>query len=222
MGLVGGALLVIGSLMTWASVSINVANIAQAVGIDPSAIPAGTFPGTQTVSGSSLSDGKIALVCGIVALIAAVLIIMATGRTLAAVLLIVGGLAGGGIALYDGLNGKDDAVSEGVKQLTALGVPGDVKSFFDVSIGIGIWICVVGGFLAIVAGILSLRGKPPAAVGMSSGGAMGSGMSTGVAGSSEMPSGMSTPATPATPAAPPTPPAPPMDLPDPGSAPPTS
>lgn len=223
MGLIGGALLIVGSFMTWATVSANIANIAAAFGVDPSTIPAGTFPGAQTIAGSSTNRGKTVIVCGVIAIVAALLVIMVVARTVAAVLLMLAGLIGGGFALYTGLNGKEDAISEGAKQLTAFGIPGDVKSFFDVSIGIGVWVCVIGGLVAIVGGVMSLRGKPPAAA-MSSGGAMGTGMGTstgaGVPGSSETPGGMSTPAAPAAP--PPAPPAPPMDTPDPGSAPPTS
>jgi len=229
MGLIGGALLVVGSLMTWATVSANIANIAAAFGVDPSTIPTGTFPGAQSIAGSSTNRGKTVIVCGVIAIVAALLVIMVIARTVAAAFLMLAGLVGGGFALYTGLNGKDDAISEGAKQLSSLGLPGDVKSFFNVSIGIGVWVCVVGGLIAIVGGVMALRGKPAAAAaGMSSGDSMGTGMgtamSTGVPGSSEMPGGMSTPAAPAAPPAPPAPPmdTPPMDTPDPGSAPPSS
>ena len=154
LGLLGGVLLIIGSLLTWATVSVNVANIAGAFGVDPSAIPAGTFPPKQSFAGTSLSDGKIALVCGVIVLVAALLLIMGTARKVMAVILLLAGLAGGGTALYDGLNGKQNAIESGVKNLSALGLPGDVKSFFDVAIGIGIWVCVIGGIVGAVGAII--------------------------------------------------------------------
>jgi hypothetical protein len=209
LGLVGGALLIIGSLMTWATVSVNVGNIAKAVGVDPSTIPAGAFPDSQSFAGTGSSDGKVALACGVLALIAAVLVIMTTGRTVAAVVLMVGGLVGGGFALYDGLTGKDKAIDEGVKGLSALGLPGDVKSFFDVSIGIGIWVCVAGGLVALVAGIMVLANRSPsAAMVPQTGSPMG--MGTGVPASTPETSGGVTP----TPAMPPVPPVPPMNMPE--------
>jgi hypothetical protein len=230
LGIVGGALLVIGSLMTWATVSFNVENIANALGVDPSIIPPGSL-GSQSVAGTKVSDGKIALVCGIIVVIAAVALLAVTGaRVWAAAVLMLAGLVGGGIALYDGINGKDDAINDAARALTAQGLPGDVKSFFNVSIGIGIWICVIGGIAAIVAGILVLmqRGQAvaPAAMGgtMSApmgGGDMASSAGTGVpptAPPAEAPATMPpaaeapttpppAPEMPSTPEPPPTPPA---------------
>lgn len=234
LGIVGGAMLVIGSLLTWATVSFNVENIANALGVDPSILPAESL-GSKSVTGTKVSDGKIALVCGIIVVLAAVILIAVAGaRVLAAAVLMVGGLAGGGIALYDGINGKDDAISEGARAFTQAGLPGDVKSFFNVSIGIGIWICVIGGIAAIVAGLMVLMQKgqtaAPAAMG---GGTMGATMGGGSMAPSGAGAPASTPEPPMadTPAAPPAPempsapetpstpgtsPAPPTETPDAG------
>ena len=231
LGIVGGALLVIGSLMTWATVSFNVENIANALGVDPSVIPAGSL-GSQSVAGTKVNDGKIALVCGVIVVIAAVVLLAVSGaRVLAAAALMLAGLVGGGIALYDGINGKDDAINEGARALTASGLPGDVKSFFNVSIGIGIWICVIGGIAAIVAGILVLMQRGQAAAP-----AMGGTMSTGPLGGADMssPTGAppatppaeapatTPPPAPEMPSTPEPPPAPPAETPDAGGDAPTS
>jgi Tryptophan-associated transmembrane protein (Trp_oprn_chp) len=211
MGLAGGALLIVGSVMTWASVSINVDNLARALGVDPSAFPAGLLPGKQSFAGTSSSDGKVALACGVLALVAALLVIMAKSRTLAGAVLIIGGLVGGGFALYDGVTGKDKAGDAAVSALAGKGIPGDVRSFFDITIGIGIWICVVGGVLAILAGIMIITRKPaPEAMAAQTGSPVG--MGTGVPASSpDTTAGM-----------PPVPPTPPMTMPEAGGAPPTN
>ena len=209
-GLAGGASLIVGSVMTWASVSINVDNLARALGVDASAFPAGTFPGKQSFAGIRSGDGKIALACGVLALVAAVLVIMAKSRTLAGAVLIIGGLVGGGFALYDGVTGKDKAGDAAVNALSGKGIPGDVRTFFDISIGIGIWICVVGGALAIVAGLMIITRKAaPDAMAAQSGIPVGMGTGVPTAPPGTM-GGM-----------PPAPPAPPMTTPEAGSAPPT-
>ena len=207
MGLAGGALLIVGSVLTWASVSINVDNLAKALGVDASAFPPGTFPGKQSFAGTSSGDGKIAFACGVLALVAAVLVMTSKTRTLAGVVLIVGGLVGGGFALYDGVTGKDKAGDAAVSALSGKGIPGDVRTFFDITIGIGIWICVVGGALAIVAGLMIITRKAaPAAMAVES--AIPVGMGTGVPIPPETTGGM-----------PPMPPTPPMPTPDAGGAP---
>lgn len=225
-GLAGGALLIIGSVLTWASVSVNVDNIARALGVDPSVIPANSVPGKQSFAGTGSSDGKIALACGVLALVAGVLVILMKGRTLAAVVLMVGGLVGGGFALYDGLTGKDKASDAAVSALAGKGIPGDVRTFFNVSIGIGIWICVVGGALAILAGLMVIMKKAaPAAMAVQPGTPVGMGTEVPamapdpMGGTSPTPTSTPTP-TPST--MPPMPPTPPMDSPGAGGAPPTT
>jgi hypothetical protein len=232
LGIVGGALLVAGSLMTWASVSFNIQNIANALGVDPSILPADTF-GSASVTGSKVTDGKVALACGVIVVLAAVALLAVKGaRVIAAVVVMVGGLAGGGIALYNGINDKQDAINEGVHQFTQAGVPGDAKSFFNVSIGIGIWICVVGGIAAIVAGIIALMQNDraiaaPAAMGgtMDMGSMDGAGMPapSGTAVPAAAPPAADTPAAETPTAPPPVPPSVPdmPSTPEPPPAPPT-
>jgi Tryptophan-associated transmembrane protein (Trp_oprn_chp) len=217
-GLAGGALLIIGSVLTWASVSINIDNLARALGVDPSLIPPGAVPGKQSFAGTGSRDGKIALACGVLALVAAVLVIMMRGRTVASVVLMIGGLVGGGFALYDGLTGKDRAIDEAGRALSGQGIPGDVSAFFNVTIGIGIWICVVGGGLAILAGLMVITKKAaPAAMAAQPGSPVG--MGTGVPAVAPDPMGGTSPTPPSMP---PMPPTPPMDTPGAGGAPPTA
>src|SRR5678815_4979915 len=94
LGVVGGALLALGSFLTWAEV---------------------TGGGTSvTAKGVDGSDGYITLVAGLVAVVAGIMMARGTRRVLA-VLVILAGIVGGGIGLYDALTAKDsvlDAAAE--------------------------------------------------------------------------------------------------------------
>jgi hypothetical protein len=174
---IGGVLLAIGAVLTWATASLDITAFAQALGIDPSQIPAGSIQTSKSFAGTSGSDGKIALVCGIIVLLLAIGV-WARGqlRVPFGILTIVGGLVGGGLALYD-ISKKGDIIASAKETagpaLAQLGIdPGILDSIFKVSLGIGIWICVVGGALAVVGGLLILMQKsaaPAAAGGMSAG-----------------------------------------------------
>jgi Tryptophan-associated transmembrane protein (Trp_oprn_chp) len=171
-GLVGGALMVIGSLMTWVTVSFNAEALAKGLGVDPSVLPADSLP-SQVFAGTRWSEGKIALVCGIVAVIGAILLIVATARVLTAVLLMVVGLVGAGFALHGGISRKNDVFAEWVRSYTAAGSTGDVtnevKNWVHVSIGKGLWMCMIGSMLVLVSGILALMKRPDATAAAMSG-----------------------------------------------------
>jgi hypothetical protein len=219
--IVGGAILAIGSFLTWASVSVDtdalIQKLASALGLDPSLlqgqVPTSGF--NQSVNGFDAgADGKITLVAGILVVAAAIVMIVKPDiKKAMGVVAILAALIGGGIAVYDVAqvndvaNQAEDAASAiAGPQLQQAGVGSDVfEGIFDVSAGIGLWACIAGGVVALVGGVLALRGGPSAA-------SAGMGMST----ASTTPTtgtGFETPAAPVAPtpqapppAAPPTPP----------------
>jgi hypothetical protein len=152
LGLVGGALLALGSFLTWAEVSGG-----------------GT---TVTAKGVDGSDGYITLVAGLVAVVAGIM--MARGSTrVVAVLVILAGIVGGGIGLYDALTAKDSVLDAAAEELApTLGASAQqVRTVLDqaidagqlsVSISIGLFIVIGGGVVALAGGILGLRdaGQP--------------------------------------------------------------
>jgi hypothetical protein len=220
LGLVGGALLIIGSLLTWATVSINLGRFASGLGVDPDALPptfAGAFGEHQAFAGTNAGAGKIALICGVIALVIALIIGMGSVGKVGGVILLIAGVVGGGFATLFTVSPQVSVVDEVGDYLRAIGFQGDFKSFFDISVGVGAWTCILGGVLVIVAGILSLRTKAPATTEIQAVGPSTS-MGTGVPTSSMDPAGgTSQPTVPPVP-----PPPPPMDAPDPGTAPPSS
>jgi len=175
---IGGVVLAIGSVMTWAKASIDLNAFATALGIDPAQIPASAAAQTtKTFAGTNSTDGKIALACGIVAI---VLGLAAYARREMSKplggLAIVAGLVGGGYALYD-ITQKSSVVADAKTaagpSLTAAGIdPGILDKIFKVDLGIGIWLCVAGGALVVIGGVMLLmRGSAatPAIAGMPSG-----------------------------------------------------
>jgi hypothetical protein len=181
--IVGGAILAIGSFLTWASVSVDtdvlIQKLASALGLDPSLlqgqVPTSGF--NQSVNGFDAgADGKITLVMGIIVLAAAVVMIVKPDiKKAMGVVAILAALVGGGIAVYDVAqvndvaNQAEDAASAiAGPQLQQAGVGPDVfEGIFDVSAGIGLWACIAGGVIGLVGGVLALRGGPStASVGM--------------------------------------------------------
>ena len=161
-GIVGGIALAIGSFLNWATVSVNFDKIATALGIDPAQIPAGVrAQGTVSVTGWKSGDGKWTLVAGVVVAVAAVLLTMASSRQVVGIVMLVGGAVGGGLALYDATIQKNNAIDNAAAQFTNIGLPGTIRDYFSVSLGIGIWLCIAGGALAIVAGIMAMVSRAP-------------------------------------------------------------
>jgi hypothetical protein len=161
-GIVGGVALAIGSFLNWATVSVNFDKIATALGLDPAQIPAGVrAQGSVSVTGWKSGDGKWTLVAGVVVAVAAALLAMASSRQVVGVVMLVGGAVGGGLALYDATIQKNNAIDNAASQFSNIGLPGVIRDYFSVSLGIGIWLCVAGGAAAIVAGVMAMVSRAP-------------------------------------------------------------
>lgn len=160
LGIVGGIALAVGSFLTWATVSVDFDKIAAAVGIDPAQIPQDIrAQGTVSVTGWKGGDGKWTLVAGIVVVVAAALLAMASSRRVVGIVMVVGGVVGGGLALYDATIQKNDAIDNAASTFAGLGLPGTLRDYFSLSLGIGIWLCIAGGVLAIAAGLMAMVGR---------------------------------------------------------------
>lgn len=176
---VGGALLILGSVMTWAKAAIDLPAFANALGIDPSLIPASAAAETsKAFAGTSSGDGKVALVCGVIAILVAIAAYAKRDMWMPlGIVAIAAGVVGGGLALYD-VTKKGDVVAEAktamAPSLAAAGIDvGILDTVFKVTLGIGIWMCVVGGLVALIGGFLTVarrsKGGMPAMAGMPSG-----------------------------------------------------
>ncbi|HKX34470.1 MAG TPA: hypothetical protein VJP03_03965 [Actinomycetota bacterium] len=154
LGLVGGALMALGSFLAWAEVSGGGTSV--------------------TAKGVDGSDGYITLVAGIVAVVAGLVIARGTGRVLA-VVMILAGIVGGGIGLYDALTAKDNVLDAAAEELApTFGASAQqVRTVLDqaidagqlsVSISIGLYVVIGGGVVALAGGILGLLGSGEPAV----------------------------------------------------------
>lgn len=149
LAIVGGALLAVGSFLTWAEVSGGGTSV--------------------TAKGIDGSDGYITLVAGIVALVAGLAMARRTARLLA-ILALLGGLIGGAVGLYDALTAEDSVLDTAAEELApTLGASVDeVRALLDqavdageisISISIGLYVVIGGGILALVGGLASMRGR---------------------------------------------------------------
>jgi hypothetical protein len=227
LAIIGGVGLAIAAFLTWATVSLNVAKFAAALGLDVGALGAAIPDASQTVSGTDGWEGKVAIVAGIVAIVVAV-IAMREARKGLGVLLMVAGIVGGGVALYDIVtvnDQKESAIDDMAPQLQAVGIqPSQLSDAIDISLGAGIWICMIAGVVVIAGGVMVRSGEgaaQPTSGGMAMGSTMGSG---GFGAPATPPMGGTPPIGGTPPAAPPTmpppePSPPPADQGGPGTAP---
>jgi hypothetical protein len=149
LGVLGGALMALGSFLAWAEVSGG-----------------GTSVSARGVDGS---DGYVTLVMGLVAVVAGIVMARGTKRMLA-VLMIIAGIVGGGIGLYDALTAKDSVLDAAAEELAPdFGASAqEVRTVLDqaidagqlsVSISAGLYVVIGGGVVALAGGILGLRGS---------------------------------------------------------------
>lgn len=154
LAIVGGALLAVGSFLAWAEVSGGGTSV--------------------TAKGVDGSDGYITLAAGVVALVIGIVMMRGTKRVLA-VLVILAGIVGGGIGLYDALTAKDSVLDAAAEELApSFGASTEqVRAALDqaieagqlsVSISIGLYVVIAGGVVALVGGIAGLRGSTSEAV----------------------------------------------------------
>ena len=157
LAMVGGVLLAVGSFLAWAEVSGGGTSV--------------------TAKGVDGSDGYITLAAGAVALLVGIAMTRQARRMLA-VLVILAGIVGGGIGLYDALTAKDSVLDAAAEELApTFGASAEeVRAALDqaidagqlsVSISIGLYVVIAGGVVALIGGILGLRGSTaePAAAG---------------------------------------------------------
>ena len=147
--IVGGALLALASFLPWAEVSGQGASV--------------------TAKGIDGSDGYLTLGAGVVAVLIGVVLLMRGSRRILAIITILVGIVGGGLALYDALTAKDSVLDAAAEELApSFGVSTDqVRAALDqavdagqigVSVSFGLYLAVAGGIVVIVGGILGLRG----------------------------------------------------------------
>ena len=206
LGVAGGAVVVIGSFLTWAKVSLDLAKFAQLLNVPESTLAGAIANTSRSVKGTEV-DGKITLVLGILAIVGAVLVMRAVGsRITGSVLAIVGGAGASLDAIYN-IVSKDrqinDALSKAGPALSQIGISADAfKGVFSVTWGIGIYSVIVGGVLAVIGGVMLMRSQPtPVAM---PGTPIGGGL-TGFEAPAPPPASIPPPSTPPPPPVPPAP-----------------
>jgi hypothetical protein len=147
--IIGGALLAVGSFLTWLTLTGQ--------GLDESA------------SGIDGSDGWITLGAGAVAVVVGIVATRAGRKSLAG-LAIVAGIVGGGMGVYDAMTVRDQIADDVAEQTGA--TPDQARAAIDelidgglmeLSMGIGLYLVIGGGALALVGGVVMLAtgARPP-------------------------------------------------------------
>jgi hypothetical protein len=162
--IVGGALLIVCSFLTWATVSIDEERFAELLGVDVSVIEAAGPAVSESVTGFDGSDGWITLISGAAAIGLAAIAMKQAKRALA-IGIIVAGLVGGLMSLYDIVQGEDNARDDALGEIgpiaQQIGATADeFLDIIDISIGIGLYGCLLGGVLVIVGGVMGLGAAP--------------------------------------------------------------
>ncbi len=181
LALIGGALSAVGVFLTWAKVSI--AGIPQ-------------IPGTSSsehINGWSSNDGRISVALGVLGAVLGLLFIAGKAKRILGVVLIVAGLAVGGISIYDIGQAKKLAEGDFRSQIKAAAMQEASKSGtqltadqeqqinqiidtliagLKVSVGIGLYVVLAGGILLVIggAGASLLADSEPASMQAASGG----------------------------------------------------
>src|SRR3989442_2111504 len=94
-GGIGGIVLLVGSFLTWATVSLNVAKFAQLLHVPEASIAAAGASASVNVAGTK-ADGQYTLVLGIVVIVAAIIAFTQAGwRKIGGGIMAAGGLIAG-------------------------------------------------------------------------------------------------------------------------------
>ena len=151
---VGGALLVVGSFLTWAELSGSGISV--------------TAKGTDTEGWWTFAAGALVFLAGMLLLVVDGEVAAGKGRRVVAALAIVAGLAGGVLGVYKALTAEDEFLDAAAEELApqAGGSPEQVRVLLDqaidagelgVSLGIGLYLVMIGGVVGLVGGVLGLR-----------------------------------------------------------------
>jgi hypothetical protein len=159
LGAIGGVLLLVGAFLTWVTVSVDLAKLGQAFHIDLSSV---SVPTVFHAAGTKGWEGKLAVVAGVIAIVGVVMGLKALKRS--APLLLVGGAIGTFAAIYAASFEKTSAINDVNAEFAASGFPGKVSDYLSITLGIGLWICLIAGILCIVAGVIAFKANTPASV----------------------------------------------------------
>jgi hypothetical protein len=140
---VGGAAMVVGSLLEWASPSIDPTVDIQGQLARLGLVGELNIPAIGALSSQSNSAGV--LVAGVIALVLSFLLFAKMRNMVVKIGLIAVGLLGAGLAAFSYLDLSDLKVTAGGQEIAGIS--------FD--IGMGLWIALAGGIVTAVGGLLS-------------------------------------------------------------------
>jgi hypothetical protein len=156
LAVVGGVLAVVGSLLSWAQASVTGASFS-AKGIEG-------WEGKVTILG-----GAVMLVAGISAFTGA-----SDARRRLRVSALVGGLMASGVGIYTAITARDQIVDSGAEEIAkqagvtvqqgrAMLETAIDQGFLKLSLQIGLYLVIAGGFIGVLAAVIAMLSKATAA-----------------------------------------------------------
>jgi hypothetical protein len=165
LGAIGGLAMIIGAFLTWVTVSLDLTKFASFLHVDPAALQSAVGSrATISVVGTKANAGKIVLALGVLCLVGVVLVFaLQTSKKAAYAIVLVMGAAGAiitALQIATKTSQINSALQESSGVLARVGISADVfKTLFTVSWGIGLWVCIGGGVVAAVGGLIGLLSR---------------------------------------------------------------
>ena len=157
LGAIGSVMLLVGAFLTWASASVDLNKLGQALGVDLSKIPVAQLPQTVAhVAGVRGWEGKLAVAAGVIGVAGVVMSLQV--RKKGAPLLLVAGAAGAFAAIFALSYERTNAINDASAKFASSGLPGKVTDYVSITFGIGLWLCLIAGLLCLAAGAMALMG----------------------------------------------------------------
>ena len=77
--------------------------------------------------------------------------------------MLIGGVAGAFAAIIAASIEKNAALDDAGAKFAALHIPGKISDYVSITLGIGLWLCLIAGILCIAAGVMAMKAKAPEA-----------------------------------------------------------
>lgn len=153
LAIIGGVAAIVGVFLSWASIALSVSGGGQSFNYDLTLNGLGKFsgaPANADMGTNSAMDGYFVIAAGALALIGGV-ILLASRKSAGAILALIGSLVALGFGIYELT--QVSQIEDKFKEQVA-GAASGVDLNIDAAAGIGLWIILVGGAVALIGAVL--------------------------------------------------------------------
>ncbi|MBE7196128.1 MAG: hypothetical protein INR66_27080 [Gordonia polyisoprenivorans] len=158
LAVIGGIAAIVGAFLTWVTLAISASGggVSQSVNITVTGMgKLGGVPESARVTSETAVDGYLVIAAGAIALIGG-LIALGTRKGPASIVALIGGLGALGLGIYEMT--QVSKFEDQYRALVNASAGEGVTANLDASVGIGLWIILVGGALAVIGAIIGMLG----------------------------------------------------------------